>query len=441
MSISSTTRTLVAMPAVAALALASLITATLVARSEPAEGQAQASQQIRSQQQGQPPQASAPRGDVPRPLTAADYARAERFLGPAVASLVIGGAGDGQLAARRALLVPQPGGGRVRVRPGDAGHEDASAGLRPREAGRRAVDGRRGHVHRARPAVPGHRHLSPTGRSVSFDLNARRWTCDVKGARCTDAGAATAPACGYGATGRVVGRGGAAPRRPSLRRTARRAAFIRNWNLWVRDTATGQERQLTTDGVKYFGYATDNAGWSSSDRAIVLWSPDSKKIATFQQDEREVGEMYLVEHARRSGRPTPRFASRSSRCPATRWWRCCTASSSTRTRGRVVRFQMPPDFHRATLGDNVEPARLAVEPGRHARSRSSRPRATTRRRCSAWPTPPPATVRDRDGREGRHAVPVAGRLPGAVGHERGHLVLGARQLGPPLSLRPRDRRR
>ena len=57
------------------------------------------------------------------------------------------------------------------------------------------------------------------------------------------------------------------------------------------DIATRQERQLTTDGVKYFGYATDNAGWSSSDRAIALWSPDSRKIASQQQDEREVGEM------------------------------------------------------------------------------------------------------------------------------------------------------
>ncbi len=27
---------------------------------------------------------------------------------------------------------------------------------------------------------------------------------------------------------------------------------------------------------------------------VVLWSPDSKKIATFQQDQRKVGEMYLV---------------------------------------------------------------------------------------------------------------------------------------------------
>ena len=74
----------------------------------------------------------------------------------------------------------------------------------------------------------------------------------------------------------------------------KKAAFIRNWNLWVRDVASKQETQLTTDGVKDYGYATDNAGWKHSDRAILLWSPDSKKIATFQQDQRNVSDMFLV---------------------------------------------------------------------------------------------------------------------------------------------------
>ncbi len=72
------------------------------------------------------------------------------------------------------------------------------------------------------------------------------------------------------------------------------SAFIRDWNLWVRNVATGTEWALTTDGIKDFGYATDNAGWKQSDRPILSWSPDSKKIATFQQDQRHVSDMYLV---------------------------------------------------------------------------------------------------------------------------------------------------
>ena len=43
-----------------------------------------------------------------------------------------------------------------------------------------------------------------------------------------------------------------------------------------------------------FGYATDNAGWQHSDAAILTWSADGKKIATFQQDQRKTGTMYLV---------------------------------------------------------------------------------------------------------------------------------------------------
>src|SRR5256884_8758181 len=62
----------------------------------------------------------------------------------------------------------------------------------------------------------------------------------------------------------------------------------------VRDVSSGKETQLTTDGVRDYSYALDNAGWTKSDNPILLWSPDSKKIATFKQDQRNVGEMYLV---------------------------------------------------------------------------------------------------------------------------------------------------
>jgi len=71
-------------------------------------------------------------------------------------------------------------------------------------------------------------------------------------------------------------------------------AFIRRWNLWVRDIGTGKETQLTFDGVRDFGYATDNAGWRHSARPVLDWSPDSTEIATYRQDQRRTGEMVLV---------------------------------------------------------------------------------------------------------------------------------------------------
>lgn len=75
----------------------------------------------------------------------------------------------------------------------------------------------------------------------------------------------------------------------------KKAVYIQDWNLWLRDITSGKDTPLTTDGIENYGYATNNAGWKTSDTPVVLWSPDSKKIATFRQDQRHVSDMHLVE--------------------------------------------------------------------------------------------------------------------------------------------------
>ena len=72
------------------------------------------------------------------------------------------------------------------------------------------------------------------------------------------------------------------------------AAYIEDFNLWIRNTKTGKRIQLTFDGEKAYGYATNNAGWIQSKGPVLKWSPKSDKIATFRQDARGVGEMYLT---------------------------------------------------------------------------------------------------------------------------------------------------
>ncbi|MBI4477712.1 MAG: DPP IV N-terminal domain-containing protein [Acidobacteria bacterium] len=128
-----------------------------------------------------------------------------------------------------------------------------------------------------------------------------------------------------------------------------RAAFVRDHNLWVRETASGRDVQLTTDGVKDFGYATDNAGWTKSDRPVVVWSPDSKKIATFQHDGRGVGEMYLADTT--TGHPTLQ-AWKYPLPGDDKIFTIHRVVIDVDTR-RVVRLQMPPDPHRSSLCDHV----------------------------------------------------------------------------------------
>lgn len=179
-----------------------------------------------------------------------------------------------------------------------------------------------------------------------------RVICDAARTNCPGVPADTAAAGrggrGGGRGGAVAGRGGAAAAGVTSP-DGKRAAFIRDWNLWVRDVATGEETALTTDGEKDFGYATDNAGWVSSDRAILLWSPDSKKIATSQQDERLVGDMYLVDT--RVGHPN--LKAWKYPLPGDSVVAMLSRVIIDVDAGKVVRLQTPPDFHRGTIGDNI----------------------------------------------------------------------------------------
>ena len=229
---------------------------------------------------------AAQRAEPPRALTAADYARAERFMNDHVVPLIL------------------------------------HSGVRPTWL----PDGRFWY-----------RTTIETGTAffvVDPETGARS-TCalDV----CTERNAEAA------------NRRGHVPRRDVPSPDGKQTVFIRDWNLWIRDVATDKETQLTFDGVKDFGYATDNAGWTHSDRPIVLWSPDSKKIATYQQDQRGVGEMYLIET--KVGHPVLQA-----------WKYPLPGDSIITTIQRVVidvetrkvtRLQMPPDQHRSSLCDDV----------------------------------------------------------------------------------------
>ena len=127
------------------------------------------------------------------------------------------------------------------------------------------------------------------------------------------------------------------------------AAYIQDHNLWVRDTKTDQKTQLTTDGAKDYGYATDNAGWTQSDKPVLRWSPDSRKIATFRQDQRNVSDMYLV--TTNVGKPT--LKAWKYPLPGDKDIAMIERVIVEVSPAKVVRLQIPADAHRGTLSDDI----------------------------------------------------------------------------------------
>ena len=130
----------------------------------------------------------------------------------------------------------------------------------------------------------------------------------------------------------------------------KKAAYIDDYNLWVRNIKTGEATQLTFDGKENYGYATNNAGWVRSDRPVLKWSPQSDKIATFQHDSRGVGEMYL-------------YNTKVGHSDLEKWKYPLPGDSTVFKIERVVvhlgdepevvRLDMDPDFHRSTISDHV----------------------------------------------------------------------------------------
>lgn len=128
------------------------------------------------------------------------------------------------------------------------------------------------------------------------------------------------------------------------------AAYIDNYNLWVRDLKTNRRTQLTFDGKEDYGYATNNAGWVKSNGAVLKWSPNSDKIATFQQDARGVGMMYLT--------------STNVGHPKLEAWKHPLPGDETiftierviihlGSRPKTVRLKMGKDFQRGTTTDHI----------------------------------------------------------------------------------------
>ena len=272
-------------------------------------------------------------------LTAEDYARAEKFLGTNTVPLVTGlGFRPTWIEGGRFWYrVTAPNGSAfIVVDPAKKTREPLFDQTRLAAALAAASGGR---VEANRLAAFGTTFdLAKDNRSITVGLQRGRWKCDLQTYTCVSADSS--------------GTDSRAPQNSSVSPDGKLAAYIKDYNLWVRELATGKDNQLTTDGIKDFGYATDNAGWTHSDRPVLTWSPDSKQIATFQHDGRGVRDMYLV--------------STNVGGPKLDAWKYPMPGDSVIFRisrviihllpnggGHVLRLDMPPDAHRSTVSDHV----------------------------------------------------------------------------------------
>ncbi len=129
--------------------------------------------------------------------------------------------------------------------------------------------------------------FSDDGRSISFEIAGKAFDCRIAQPRCArqdilSPGVAVAP-------------------------DGKQGIFIRNDNVWVRDLASGRERQLTTDGEPDNGYGIYPDGWKADfiprtkagvplSPWLVQWSPDSSRILVPHLDQRHVETYPFVDY-------------------------------------------------------------------------------------------------------------------------------------------------
>ncbi|HVZ26542.1 MAG TPA: DPP IV N-terminal domain-containing protein, partial [Sediminibacterium sp.] len=190
--------------------------------------------------------------------------------------------------------------------------------------------------------------FSDDRKSIMFTAGGKGWKADLGSYTLSPSQNAPRSFGGFGG-GRFGGGGRGGGMAQVISPDGKKAAFIRDNNLWVRDIATRKEKQLTTDGVTDFGYATHNAGWTHSNGPILRWSPDSRKIATFQQDERNVGNMYLV--STQVGHPE--LQSWKYPLPGDKTIITIQRVIIDVDQPKVIRLQVAPDPHRASLSDDI----------------------------------------------------------------------------------------
>ena len=94
------------------------------------------------------------------------------------------------------------------------------------------------------------------------------------------------------------------------------AVFLQDYNLWIVDLETSEQRPLTTDGERHYAYASvpermdivSGLNPPISPTPEALWSPDSKQLFTVQTDERTLPSLPVTQYVPEDGRVRPSSA-------------------------------------------------------------------------------------------------------------------------------------
>ena len=226
-------------------------------------------------------------GDDDR-LTSRDYMRAERFLSPNASERVYGASvnpnwvdGEEAFWYRNRF---EEGFEFVRVDAGEGTRERAFDHSRLAAVLSQA----REDDHEAFNLPFNSFRYVEDGAAIEFSVEEERWRCTLDDYACE----------------------GPLDPHPSVENSiespdGRYAAYIDEHDLWVRDLENDEDIQLTGDGEERYGYAKDSQGWRRTDTPVLVWSPDSRRIATYRLDEREVKDMHLI----RTAEPRPELES------------------------------------------------------------------------------------------------------------------------------------
>ena len=89
----------------------------------------------------------------------------------------------------------------------------------------------------------------------------------------------------------------------------KKAAFTKDYNLWLRDIASGEEKPLTDDGEEFYRYAFATCAWGHDANydCQLLWSPDSQHIMTTQRDTRQIKLTPCIDYVPMDGSMRPQL--------------------------------------------------------------------------------------------------------------------------------------